>query len=162
METHADSERELLRHTIAALAYRAEKVLRNVPAHVPKFRAAEGARTPVEILAHMGDLMEWARWLAQGKHVWHDTPPGEWDTEVARFFESIRLFDQFLASDVEPGAPAGKLFQGPVADALTHVGQIGLLRRLAGAPVRGENYFRAEIVPGRVGADQSARRVEFG
>jgi hypothetical protein len=105
--------------------------------------------------------LDWALWLAKGKHVWRDTPPGEWSHDVARFFDSLQSFDHFLVSGVSPGAHPGKLFQGPVADALTHVGQIALMRRLAGAPVRGENYFRADIIPGRVGADQSARRVEF-
>ena len=94
-------------------------------------------------------------------HVWRDTPPGAWDDDVARFFESVRILDAFLASGVEPGAAPGKLFQGPIADSLTHVGQIAYLRRIAGSPVRGENYFRADIVPGRVGPDQPARRVEF-
>jgi len=161
MEPHTDPERELLRHTVATLAYRAEKTLRDVPPHVPNLRIAAGTRTPAEILAHMGDLMDWALWLSKGEHVWHDSPPRQWADDVARFFESLRAFDRFLASDVKPAAPPAKLFQGPVADALTHVGQIAMLRRLAGAPVRGENYFRADIVAGRVGADQSARRVEF-
>ena len=162
MEPQANPEREFLRHAVATLAYRAEKVLKDVPAHFPNLRIAEGVRTPAEILSHMGDLLDWALWLAKGTHVWRDTPPREWNDDVARFFESLTLFDRFLASGVNPGAVPGKLFQGPVADALTHVGQIALMRRLAGVPVRGENYFRADIVPGRVGADQSARRVEFG
>ena len=161
MEQEKDVEREFLRHTVASLAYRAEKALRGVPPHFPKLRIAEGARTPAEILAHMCDLMDWALSLGKGTHVWRDTPPKEWDDDVARFFESLGSFDRFLTSGVNPGALPGKLFQGPVADALTHVGQIALIRRLAGVPVRGENYFRADIVPGRVGADQSARRVEF-
>ncbi len=161
MSPQSDPATELLRHTCATLAYRAEKVLRGIPAHVPGLRVGEGARTPGEILAHMGDLMDWALSLAKGAHVWREVPPGKWEDDVARFFESLRVLDQFIASGVTPGTLPGKLFQGPVADALTHVGQIALIRRLAGAPVRGENYFRADIVPGRVGADQSARRVEF-
>ena len=105
--------------------------------------------------------MDWSLSLAKGAHVWRENPPQDWDDDVARFYESLRVLDQFIASGVAPGAPAGKLFHGPVADALTHVGQLAMMRRIAGAPVRGENYFRADIVPGRVGADQSSRRVEF-
>ncbi|HMK38401.1 MAG TPA: hypothetical protein VK569_03610 [Bacteroidota bacterium] len=159
MET--GGEKEFLRHTLATLAYRAEKALKGVPPHFPNLRIAEGARTPAEILSHMCDLMDWALSLGKGTHVWRDTPPQGWDDDVARFFGSLTSFDTFLVSGVDPGAQPGKLFQGPVADALTHVGQIALIRRLAGVPVRGENYFRADIAAGRVGADQSARRVEF-
>lgn len=161
MDNHIDPETELLRHTCATLAYRAEKALRDVPLHARGLRIAEGVRTPAEILAHLGNLMDWALSLAKGAHVWREIPPQKWDDDLARFFESLRVFDQFLASGVKPGSPPGKLFQGPVADALTHVGQVAIIRRAAGAPVRGENYFRADIVPGRVGSDQSARRVEF-
>jgi hypothetical protein len=161
MEPQSEQERDFLRHTIATLAYRAEKVLRDAPPGFSGFRVAEGPRTPGQILAHMGDLMDWALSLAKGAHVWREIPPGKWDDDVARFFESLRLLDQFVGSGVAPGAPSGKLFQGPIADSLTHVGQIAFLRRIAGSPVRGENYFRADIVPGRVGPDQPARRVEF-
>ncbi|HTY57900.1 MAG TPA: hypothetical protein VMF59_03745 [Bacteroidota bacterium] len=161
MDNHPDPEVELLRHTCATLAYRAEKVLRDFPPHARGLRIGEGVRSPAEILSHLGDLMDWALSLARGAHAWREIPPRKWEDDVARFFESLRLFDQFLASGVAPGSPPGKLFQGPVADALTHVGQIALIRRAAGVPVRGENYFRAHIVPGRVGTDQSARRVEF-
>jgi hypothetical protein len=156
-----EEDQEFLRHALAALAYRAEKVLRDAPAHFPGLRIAAGVRTPAEILAHMGDLMDWALSLAKGTHVWRESPLQKWEDDVERFFAALRAFDNFLASGVNPGALPGKLFQGPVADALTHVGQLALLRRLAGIPVRGENYFRAEIVSGRVGSDQSARRVEF-
>jgi hypothetical protein len=54
-----------------------------------------------------------------------------------------------------------KLIQGPLADALTHVGQLAMLRGMAGVPVRPESYPRAEIVVGRVGIDQAAPRAEF-
>ena len=161
MNTAPDPERELLRHAIATLAYRAEKVLRDAPAGFSSLRIGEGNRTPAAVLAHMGDLMDWALWLAKGEHIWREMPPQEWDRDVTRFFDSLGALDTFLGSGVPLGALPGKLFQGPVADALTHVGQIAMLRRVAGAPVRGENYFRADIVPGRVGADQSTRRVEF-
>jgi len=156
-----DNDTDFLRHTLATLAYRAEKVLRNAPAGFSILQIASGTRTPGQILAHMGDLMDWALWLAKGSHVWRDSAPREWEMDVDRFFAALLALDLFLASGVAPGAPPGRLFQGPIADALTHTGQIALMRRVAGSPVRAENYFRAEIVAGRAGADQSARRVEF-
>jgi hypothetical protein len=118
-------------------------------------------RTPLEILAHIGDLMDWALRLADGKPIWQDATPLAWDGEVARFFKALQSFDDRLAASEPLGFPAERLFQGPIADALTHVGQLNLLRRMAGSPVKGENYFRAEIIVGRVRAEQSDNRVEF-
>lgn len=109
----------------------------------------------------MGDLMDWGLSLARSKQVWHDSQPLAWDDEVQRFFKALGSFDAYLASEQPLACPAEKLFQGPVADALTHVGQISLLLRMAGAPVRPENYFRGEIAAGRAGLDQAAPRREF-
>jgi hypothetical protein len=160
-EQTPDTKREMLRHTVATLAYRGGKAVRDAPEGFGAFHACEGMRTPVEILAHVGDLLEWALWLARGEGRWHDSAPLAWDKEVARFFAELEAFDALLASAEPLGCAAEQLFQGPVADALTHVGQINLLRRMAGAAVRGENYSKAEIVSGRVGARQAAPRVEF-
>lgn len=151
----------MLRHTVATLAYRARKALLGAPGGFAAFRAVEGSRTPGEILAHMGDLFDWANSLAQGEHKWRDSGPLPWDEEVDRFFAGLERFDDYLASDAPLGYSVERLFQGPVADALTHVGQIGMLRRMAGSPVRGENYFKAEIAAGRAGLDQAPPRVEF-
>ncbi len=156
-----DTRRELLRHILATLAYRGGKVLRDAPPSFASLRIGEKTRTPVEILAHIGDLLDWALCLAKGEHRWNDSTPQEWDREVARFFESLARFDTLLVSDNPLASSPEKLFQGPIADALTHVGQIALLRRLGGVPVRAENYFRADIVSGRVGPEQSAPRREF-
>lgn len=161
MESGIDEKRELLRHTVATLAYRGAKTVKNAPPSFSTMRAGQTSRTPVQILAHIGDLLDWALWMAKGKHVWHDSQPLPWDDEVVRFFAALRRFDDFLASDQLLGNPPEKLFQGPIADALTHVGQLGMLRRMANAPVRGENYFKAEIIVGRVGPEQSSHRVEF-
>jgi hypothetical protein len=161
MDTAADSGRALLRHTVATLAYRGGKVVRGAPPEFAGFRATPGTRSAGEILAHIGDLLDWALSLARGEHVWNETPPGTWGRDVARFFEGLRRFDEALASAAPLGFPAEKLFQGPVADALTHVGQIALLRRMAGTPVKGENYFKADIAAGRVGPEQPSPRREF-
>jgi hypothetical protein len=156
-----DAKRELLRHTVATLAYRGGKTLRNAPDGFAAFCVSAKTRTPGQILAHVGDLLDWALWLAKGKHEWHDSEPLPWDKEVERFFAALSAFDSYLASDGPLGVPTEKLFQGPVADALTHVGQIAMLRRLAGSPVKGENYLRAEISAGRVSAEQAKAVREF-
>lgn len=153
--------RDFLRHTLATLAYRGGKAIRNVPQEFSAFRASEGTRTPGEILAHIGDLLDWALSTATGRERWHDSAPLEWDKECERFFAALRALEAYLASGEPLHAPAEKLFQGPIADALTHVGQIAMLRRMTGAPVRGENYFVADVAAGRVGREQSAPRREF-
>ena len=153
--------REMLRHTLATLAYRAGKVVRGAPPELATFRVGEATRTPGQILAHVGDLLDWAIALADGAHVWHDSEPLPWEAEVARFFAALDRLDARLASETPLGWSEERIFQGPIADALTHVGQLAMLRRLAGSPVRGENYAKAEIAAGRVGPAQAASRVEF-
>ena len=154
-------KKALLRHTIATLAYRGGKAVRGAPPQFATLRAGDSTRTPAEILAHVGDLLDWALSIAKGQQTWRNSAPLPWDEEATRFFEALRALDAFLESDAPLACPAEKLFQGPVADALTHVGQLAMLRRLSGSPVRAENYFKAEIVSGRVGAEQAAARVEF-
>ena len=135
--------------------------MRDVPPGFASFSAGPTTRTPAQILAHIGDLMDWGLSIARGEERWHDATPLAWEAEVARFFAALEAFDRYLAEGGPLAVPAAKLFQGPVADALTHVGQIALLRRLAGGAVRGENYFKAEVAVGRVGAGQAAPRREF-
>ena len=156
-----DPKRELLRHTVATVAYRGGKALRGAPEGFAGFRVGEASRTPGQILAHVGDLFDWALSIAKGQEGWQDSGPLPWVQEVDRFFAALGGFDAYLASDAPLHADAEKLFQGPIADALTHVGQIAMLRRLAGFPVKGENYFRAEITAGRVGNDQPPAVREF-
>ncbi len=153
--------RTFLRHTVAVVAYRGSKAVRDAPASFADFRAGDQSRTPGQILAHIGDLFDWGLSIAKGQQAWHSSTPLPWDKEVERFFAAIGAFDGYLASDAPLESSAEKLFQGPVADALTHVGQIAMLRRLAGWPIRGENYFKADILAGRVGTQQSAPRFEF-
>jgi hypothetical protein len=157
----SDSARELLRHTLATLAYRGGKAVRNASADFAGFQAGGGVRTPGQILAHISDVLDWGLSIAKGKQAWHDSAQLPWDKEVERFFAALKALDDFLASGAALEAPPEKLFQGPVADALSHVGQIAVLRRLAGLPIKGENYFKADIAAGRVGADQAAAKMEF-
>jgi hypothetical protein len=156
-----DPDVPMLRHTLATLAYRAGKALRGAPESFGDFRAGEGGRTAVQILAHMGDLFAWALTMADGEAVWTDAAPLPWDREVARFFAALERFDARLQTGRPLANPATKVFDGPVADALTHTGQLAMMRRLAGAKIKGESYFRADIVTGRVGIDQAAPRREF-
>jgi len=159
--TTTDPARALLRHTVATLAYRAEKVLRDPPEHFASTRLSPASRTPLEIVSHLGDLMEWAERMARDEYRWAPGAPADWRAACDRLFAGIRALDEALAESTFAVHPAGVIFQGPIADALTHVGQLALIRGAIGAPVRPESYARADIQPGRVGPEQSAVRREF-
>lgn len=153
------SHRDLLRHTVATVAYRGGKTIRDAP---PEFADFAGAgKTPAQILAHIGDLFEWALRMAKGDKSWRDSQPLTWDEQCQRFFATLAAFDAYLATEEPIHAPLEKLFQGPIADALTHVGQLAMLRRLAACPMKGENYFTAQIEAGRVGPEQAKAAREF-
>jgi hypothetical protein len=157
----ADPKRELLRHTVATIAYRGAKAIRGAPESFATFKGSASTRTPAQILAHVGDLFDWALSIAKGSETWHPSEPLPWASEMERFHSTLERFDQFLASEAPLATTCERLFQGPIADALTHIGQIAMLRRLAGEPIRGENYSRAKIESGRVGQDQAAPKREF-
>jgi hypothetical protein len=153
--------RVFLRHTLATLAYRGAKAIRDAGPNFASYGEAETTRTPAKILAHIGDLMDWGLAMSEGRREWKDSLPLPWEPECERFFAALKKFDDYLASEKPLEISAEKLFQGPIADALTHVGQIAMLRRMAGVPIKGENYFAAEITMGRVGADQAPPRKPF-
>jgi hypothetical protein len=157
----ASEDRTLLRHMVATLAYRAAKVLRDAPEGFGSFAFDSGRRTPVGIVAHLGDLMTWACHMADGHYRWAAEGSTDWDREVTRFFERLAELDQRLSQEKPLGYPPEILIQGPLADALTHVGQLSMLRGAAGSPVRPESYARAEIVIGRVGPEQAPPGKEF-
>ena len=155
------NDRELLRHTVATLAYRAAKATRGAPETFASFKAGPTSRTPVEVLAHMGDLLDWALAMAKGTPKWHTSEPLPWNEERERFFAALRTFDDMLASPDPLQYELTRLFQGPIADALTHTGQLTMLRRLHGAPVKGESYNRADIAAGHVGPDQTPPNPKY-
>ncbi len=161
MRSDSDPKRELLRHALATLAYRGGKAMHNAPANFADYRCGETSRMPGQILAHIGDLLDWGLSIARGKQTWRDSGVQNWNQDVERFFSGLKAFDDFLASDHPLDAAPEKLLQGPIADALTHVGQIAMLRRMAGAPMKGESYFAAEIIVGRVGREQAGAMKEF-
>ncbi len=150
-----------LRHTLATLAYRAKRAVEDAPPEFAAFGCCPNPKTPVQILAHMGDLMDWAVSLVEGNQKWNNAEPLPWDEEVARFFRSLELLDQRVATTALEAKTVNRLFQGPIADALTHTGQIAMLRRMAGCPIRGENYFVAPVEVGRAGFDQAVARAPF-
>jgi hypothetical protein len=158
---NSDLKREMLRHTVATLAYRGAKAVRDAPESFGSFRVSETTRTPIQILAHISDLLDWALSIAKGAETWHTSTPVSLNQEIERFHTALTSLDEYLASDGQLGGTCEHLFQGAIADSLTHVGQLTMLRGMAGAPIRGENYSLAKIETGRVGAEQVPARYEF-
>jgi hypothetical protein len=156
-----DQTRAFLRHTLATIAYRAAKVERDAPPGFGNFQLGKGARTPLQLLAHMGDLFDWALRMAQGNQEWIESKPQRWRKEVDRFHASLLALDRYVASDAPLSVTAEHLFQGPVSDALTHIGQLALMRRQDDSPVRSEVFVRADIAAGRVGVEQPTSPFEF-
>jgi hypothetical protein len=156
-----DAARAVVRHLVATLAYRAAKVLRDVPPGFASATVGPATRRPVQLVAHMGDLMAWAITLARGESVWKAGGGDDWNVEIDRFFAGLSELDRELAGDAPFTGSIEKLIQGPLADALTHVGQLAMLRGMTGAAIRPESYARAEIVAGRVGREQAPPGREF-
>ena len=155
------NDQQLLRHMLATIAYRGGKVLRDAPTEFGATRIRHDTRSAVEILAHINDVLHSGRTRVQGEHVWAEQPPGEWSDQVERFFDELGRFDDALKSADHLPCSAQRLLAGPLADTLTHIGQLSTLRKLAGSPVRGESYFAANIQTGRVGRDQTPPMREF-
>ena len=145
-----DSKREVLRHMVATVAYRGGVAVVDAPESFATFHVHETTRTPGEILAHIGDLLEGSLHLCKGEMIFLTSTPLTWKEEIARFFSAVKTFDSYLATEAPLACPVEKLVQGPIGDALTHVGQIVMLRRIAGTPIRPTAYFTAEIVAGEV------------
>jgi hypothetical protein len=151
-----DDRRSLLRHFLAALAYRTQKALRGAPEGFGDFRAAEGVRTPSELVRHMTSVLGYARTFFVGGRYWPEPLPSLAE-EVARFHEMLGDLALHVGGEapMPRGVSAERLLQGPLSDAMTHAGQLAMLRRLAGAPVPPENFIVADIEPGRLGAEQA-------
>jgi hypothetical protein len=150
-----DDKRKLLRHFLAALAYRTQKALRGASPDFAAFKAAEGVRTPAELIRHMTSVLGYARTYFVGGRYWPEPLP-TMDEEVARFHEMVRDMAGHVTdhASLGSGISAERLLQGPFADAMTHAGQLALLRRLAGNPVPPENFIVANIHPDQLGSDQ--------
>ena len=148
-----DRDRELLRHFLAAIAYRTQKALRDAPEHYATFSAGHRARTPTELIRHMTSLMGYVRTFFEGGTYKPDPLPA-FEQEVERLHGMIEQVGELLASGAKCSITTEQLLQGPFADAMTHVGQLAMLRRLADTPIAPENFIHADIRADRLHADQ--------
>src|SRR5262249_30613244 len=149
-----NDKRAMLRHFLGAIAYRTQKALRDAPAEFGEFRAGPDVRTPRELVRHMTSVLGYARTCFIGGR-YSPTPLPTLADEVARLHEMLVDLAAHLESDTElRGIQPEQLLQGPFADAMTHAGQLAMLRRLAGTPVPPEDFIVADISPERLGPDQ--------
>ncbi len=149
-----EADQSLILHFLAALAYRTQKALRGAPHGFSEFRAGPNVRTPHELLWHMTGLLGYARTLFIGG-VWRPERLDSFEAEVLRFHDTLEDVGRHLkAAELQGGVTYAQLLQGPLSDAMTHAGQLAMLRRLAGSPVPSENFLRASIRPENLGPDQ--------
>ncbi len=149
-----DEKRALLVHFLAALAYRTQKALRGAPANFASFRAAPALRTPHELLCHMNSVLGYAGTFFVGGSYRAPALPG-FDAEVERFHSTLATLARLIAqTSVWRSMTPERLLQGPLADAMTHTGQLAMLRRLAGHPVPPEDFVFAEVDPANFGPNQ--------
>jgi LSD1 subclass zinc finger protein len=158
MSTDPNTERTILRHLLATMTYRATRTFQNAPSEFGTFRAHGTSRTPVQILSHMADLCDWALSMVKGAETWRDAVPQHWDAELSRFYSSVRNLEDYLAGPSHITCSVCRLIQGPIADAIAHVGQLAMLRRISGNPTHAENFYKADIEAGQVGPNQPAPR----
>lgn len=145
----SDPKRDILRHLVAAIAFRGNVAVREAPEDFADFKPYGSTRTPGEILAHIGDLLEGSTFLLKGEMHMLNSAPMPWRDQTVRFRNAVNELDSFLAGQQPINVSVERLVQGPIADALTHIGQIVFLRRAAGSAVRSEQYFQADIEPGK-------------
>lgn len=151
-----DRDRALLRHFLAAIAYRIQKALRGAPEDFGRFSAGNRVRTPTELVQHMASLMGYVRTLfVGGSYPIKPEPLATFAAEVGRFHENLSAVGDLLSGETPLSITTEQLLQGPFADVMTHVGQLAMLRRLAESPVAPENFIYADIRGDRLGPEQS-------
>jgi hypothetical protein len=149
-----NESRALLRHFLAAIAYRTQKALRGAPESFGSFEAGQQVRTPAELVRHMTSVLGYARTCFEGGRYLPEPLP-DLDAEVTRFHALLEDLSRHLAAGTElRGITEEQLLQGPLSDAMTHVGQLAVLRRLAGSPVPPESFVEAAVDPANLGPDQ--------
>jgi hypothetical protein len=153
-----DDKRSLLRHFLGALAYRTQKAVRGAPASFGSFRAGNQSRTPIELVRHMTSVLGYARTFFVGGSYRPEALP-DFAAEVTRFHAMLEDLSRHLEAGTPlQGTTPEQLLQGPLADVMTHVGQLAMLRRLAGSPVAPENFIVAAIDPANLGPNQPEPR----
>ena len=156
---HSDEKRGMLRHFLAALAYRTQKALRDAPDDFADFDAGNNVRTPKELVRHMTSVLGYARTFLRGGR-YRPEPLQTLEEEVERFHAMLDdLVDHLENGDPLSDVTPERLLQGPFSDAMTHSGQLAMLRRLHGSPVPSENFVFADISPSNVGQEQPAPRM---
>jgi hypothetical protein len=146
-------KREMLRHYIASIAYHATKAIRDAPATYPEFNAGKGARTPKQILHHMTGVLTYAHsFFEEYETTFFEHQ--QWDAEINRFYEILSKLDESFKEKGSTEVSEEQLLQGPLSDVMAHIGQLLMLRRIAGCPVPSENFIFADITKGAVGPDQ--------
>jgi hypothetical protein len=150
-----DGKQLLIQHFLAALAYRTQKALRYAPPEFASFSAGQSVRTPHELVNHMNSVLGYAGTFFLGGSYRAPQLP-EFAAEVERFHETLTNLARLVEIESEwQSITPEQLLQGPLSDAMTHAGQLAMLRRLSGHPIPPENFVFAEIEAAKLGPDQA-------
>ncbi len=152
-----DDSPHMVRHFLAALAYRFHKAVKDAPEGFAELDAGHGIRSPLAIVHHVNGVLGYARVVLETGDLdhWHEVPRLGWREQLALVHQTLEAIDALLAADrrIDPDK-LQRLLQGPLADAMTHVGQLAMLRRVAGSPIHAESFYKADIRAGQVGEAQ--------
>lgn len=146
-DSHAGGA-ETLRCYLAGLVFRFEHVTAGTGEEFAKFEAGHGVRTPQQIVRHMTGLVLLAR--DQFEEVAGRRPePLPWPEEKSRFVATVWDFDTLVSKGSglreDRSIPSmAHVWNGPLSDLMTHVGQLATLRRLAGDPVPAVRYSQVD------------------
>ena len=146
-------------HLLATIAYRARYALRGAPESFGSFQAGNEVWTPAELVRHMASVLGYARSCFEGTDRPRLDPLPDLAAEITRFHAMLEDVARHVRAGAElKGMSEEQILQGPFADALTHVGQLAMLRRLSGSPVQRESFIQAEVDPADLGPDQTGRQ----
>ena len=144
---------EMLRHFLASITYRATKAIKNVPETYPAHDLGKGVKTPLRILHHITGVLTYAHSFFEHYDTTH-IDVKSWDAEVGEFYSILSKLDKSIQEKKPKEVTEEQLLQGPLSDAMTHIGQLSMLRRLADSPLPSENFIFADVRKGAVGPNQ--------
>lgn len=144
---------EMLRHFLASIAYRATKAIKNAPDNYPTFNLGKGVKTPLRILHHITGVLTYAHSFFEHYETTHFEVKS-WSAEINELYKILSKLDVSIQEKNPNKVTEEQLLQGPFSDAMTHVGQLSMLRRMVDSPIPSENFIFADIRKGEVGPDQ--------
>lgn len=143
------TKNEYLRHTLATIAYRFQKSVSVAGKGFAGFSLGKGSRNTTEIIHHIYHVLWWTRVFVQEERFINEKPEKlSFALEIKRVNSELAVLDKVFSETALGMDFSKRLLQGPLSDVLTHIGQLSMLSRLNGHPIKGEDFSSAEISTG--------------